>query len=71
MDTPGVLWPKFESEEVALNLSFTGTIKDDILVITEIGYSLTKFLLENYRNNLLERYSLDEQIVNDILEQDQ
>ena len=71
MDTPGVLWPKFESEEVALNLSFTGTIKDDILEITEIAYSLTKFLLENYRKNLLERYSLDEQTVNNILEQDQ
>lgn len=71
MDTPGVLWPKFESEEVALNLAFTGTIKDDILEITEIAYCLTKFLLENYRKNLLERYSLDEQAINEILSQDQ
>jgi len=71
MDTPGVLWPKFESEEVALNLAFTGTIKDDILEITEIAYCLTKFLLENYRNNLIERYSLNEKVVNDILEQNQ
>ena len=71
MDTPGVLWPKFENEEIALNLAYTGTIKDDILAITEIAYSLTEFLLENYRKNLLERYSLDEQIVNEILEQDQ
>lgn len=71
MDTPGVLWPKFESEEVALNLAFTGTIKDDILEITEIAYCLTKYLLANYRHNLLERYSLDEQIVNKVLEQDQ
>ena len=71
MDTPGVLWPKFESEEIALNLAYTGTIKDDILAITEIAYSLTEFLLENYRKNLLERYSLDEQVVNEILEQDQ
>lgn len=71
LDTPGVLWPKFESDEVALNLAYTGTIKDDILAITEIAYSLTKFLLENYRKNLLERYSLDEQVVNEILEQDQ
>ena len=70
MDTPGVLWPKFESQEVALNLSFTGTIKDDILEITEIAYCLTKFLLENYRNNLLERYSLDENMVKNILEQE-
>ena len=47
MDTPGVLWPKFENEEVALNLAFTGTIKNDILEITEIAYCLTKFLLDN------------------------
>ncbi len=71
MDTPGVLWPKFESQEVALNLAYTGTIKDDILEITEIAYCLTKFLLENYRENLIERYSLDEETVNDILMQDQ
>ena len=71
MDTPGVLWPKFESEEVALNLAFTGTIKDDILEITEIAYCLTKFLLDNYKNNLLKRYSLDEKIVNYILAQEQ
>lgn len=71
MDTPGVLWPKFESEEVALNLAFTGTIKDDILQITEIAYCLTKFLLKNYKNNLLDRYSLDENVIDDILDQAQ
>ena len=71
MDTPGVLWPKFESEEVALNLAFTGTIKDDILEITEVAYSLTKFLLNNYKMNLLERYSLKEELVNEILCQEQ
>lgn len=71
MDTPGVLWPKFESEEVALNLAFTGTIKDDILEITEVAYCLIKFLLENYKINLLERYSLNEELVNEVLNQDQ
>ena len=71
MDTPGVLWPKFESQEVALNLAFTGTIKDDILEITEVAYCLTKFLLENYKTNLLERYSLSEKLVNKVLNQDQ
>ncbi len=71
MDTPGVLWPKFESEEVALNLAFTGTIKDEILEITEIAYQLTKFLLKEYKSNLLERYSLDENEVNEILQQEQ
>lgn len=71
MDTPGVLWPKFESEQVALNLVFTGTIKDDILEIIEIAYCLIKFLLENYRKNLIERYSLNEDIINNILSQEQ
>lgn len=71
LDTPGVLWPKFESEEVALRLAYTGTIKDDVLEITEIGYNLTKFLLENYKNNIVERYSLDEKTIEEILEQEQ
>lgn len=70
MDTPGVLWPKFENEKVALNLAFTGTIKDEILDITEIAYSLTKFLLKNYKNNLIQRYSLNEQMINEILSRD-
>lgn len=67
LDTPGVLWPKFESEEVALNLAYTGTIKDDVLEKVEIAYNLVKFLLENYREMLLERYKLDANIVEDIL----
>ena len=45
MDTPGVLWPKFESDEVALNLAFTGTIKDNVLELTDIAYYLVKYLL--------------------------
>ena len=71
LDTPGVLWPKFESEEVALHLCFTGTIKEEILDKVEIAYQLTKFLLENYRKKLCERYKLDEENVEKILKQDQ
>ena len=70
MDTPGVLWPKFENEEVALNLAFTGTIKDDVLDITEIAYNLTKYLLTNYQSNLIERYSLNKELINEILSRD-
>ncbi len=70
MDTPGVLWPKFESEKVALNLAFTGTIKDDILPKIEIAYRLLKFLLENYLENVLERYKLSKEEVEKILSQD-
>lgn len=71
LDTPGVLWPKFENEEVGMHLAITGTIKDDILELTEIAYTLTKFLLENYRENLIQRYSLDEKQIEEILNQDQ
>ena len=67
LDTPGVLWPKFESNEVALNLAFTGTIKSDVLQRTEIAYYLVKFLLENYKSNLCERYKLNENEIEEIL----
>lgn len=59
LDTPGVLWPKFQSEEIALNLAFTGTIKDDIIERTEVAYHLLKYLFINYKNNLVERYKLE------------
>lgn len=69
LDTPGVLWPKFDSEEVALHLCFTGTIKEEILDRVEIAYQLTKFLLENYKKKLCERYKLDTNQVEQILSQ--
>lgn len=56
LDTPGVLWPKFESQEVGLNLSYIGTIKDENLDITEIVYNLLRVLKENYMENLMTRY---------------
>ena len=67
LDTPGVLWPKFESEEVALNLAFIGTIKDDVLPITEVAYQLLKYLIYNYRRNIVDRYSLSENYIDEIL----
>lgn len=68
LDTPGVLWPKIESDGVGLNLAYTGTIKNDILDEEEIAYNLTKLLVAEYRNNLTTRYSLNEEVVNKILE---
>ena len=70
LDTPGVLWPKFENEKVAMNLAFTGTIKDDILQITDIAYELLKFLVVNHRAKLKERYKLDN-IVDTIMNSDE
>lgn len=71
LDTPGVLWPKFESEEVALNLAYTGSIKDDVLEKVEVAYQLLKYLLENYREKLEKRYGLDSENINQILMQEQ
>lgn len=71
LDTPGVLWPKFESEEVGLNLAFTGTIKEEILPRVEIAYQLVKYLLENYRNNIIERYGISEEYIENKLNQEQ
>ena len=71
LDTPGVLWPKFESEEVALHLAFTGTIKEDILQRTEIAYYLVKFLIENYPKHLCERYKLTQEYIHEQLENEE
>ncbi len=61
LDTPGVLWPKFESQKVGLNLAFTGTIKDDILEKVDIAYELLKVLYKDYLDNLIERYKLNQE----------
>ncbi len=59
MDTPGVLWPKFEDEEVGLNLAFTGAIKDEIMDIETLALRLIERLQQHYPERLLERYKLD------------
>lgn len=66
LDTPGILWPKFESEEVALNLAYTGSIKDDVLEIIEVSFNLLKYLITKNMCKLLERYKLDEEEINKI-----
>ena len=71
LDTPGVLWPKFDNEKVALNLAYTGSIKDEILPQTEIVYQLLKYLLENYKGNISERYKLSTDYIDEILSQNQ
>ena len=67
LDTPGVLWPKFESEEVALHLSFTGTIKEEILDRLEVAYQLVKFLLENHREIIVEKYKVGNEFIENTL----
>lgn len=60
MDTPGVLWPKFEDQGVGLNLAFTGAIKDEIMDIEELALKLVERLQENYPERLMQRYKLSE-----------
>lgn len=60
LDTPGILWPKFEDPDVGLNLAFCGSIKDDILGVQDLGYELIRVLGESYPELLMERYRLDE-----------
>lgn len=67
LDTPGVLWPKLDNEKVALNLAYTGTIKSDVIDEEEVAYNLVKLLLENYRDNLVKRYTLNQEVVEKIL----
>ena len=67
LDTPGVLWPKLDNEKVALNLAYTGTIKSEVLEQQEIAYNLMKILLEEYKQNVIDRYLLNSDIVEKIL----
>ena len=59
LDTPGVLWPKFEDEQVGLNLAFTGAIKDEIMDIEELAFNLVKKLEVDFKDELMTRYKLD------------
>lgn len=56
LDTPGVLWPKFDDQEVAHRLAFTGAIKDDVVDIEALSMLLLEFLKANYPQMLSARY---------------
>ncbi len=60
LDMPGVLWPKFENQNIAANLAFIGSIKDDILDIESLAMSLIDGLNRIYPQMLMERYKLTE-----------
>ncbi|WFD12369.1 ribosome biogenesis GTPase YlqF [Tepidibacter hydrothermalis] len=60
LDTPGILWPRFEDENVAMNLAFTRAIKDEILDIETLALRFIEKLEDIYPDNLKERYKLEE-----------
>lgn len=61
LDTPGILWPKFEDQMVGLRLALIGSIKDEILNIDELAVELIKILKESYPGTLKERYEVNEE----------
>ncbi|MFR2535050.1 MAG: ribosome biogenesis GTPase YlqF [Clostridia bacterium] len=68
LDTPGVLWPKFQNEEIALHLAYTGTIKDDILEKVEVAYFFLKWLLEKHIEEITKRYGIEQNNIQEILQ---
>ncbi|AKP46842.1 MULTISPECIES: ribosome biogenesis GTPase YlqF [Bacillus] len=59
LDTPGILWPKFEDEEVGYKLALTGAIKDSIINLQDVAAYGLRFLKEHYPERLTERYQID------------
>ena len=59
LDTPGVLWPKFENQEIGTRLALIGTIKQDILDKSSLAYSLVKFLFNRHPEFLINRYGIE------------
>ena len=60
LDTPGILWPKFEDEQVGSNLALVGSIKDEIIPSEELSLELIAFLTKTYPGVLNDRYQIDE-----------
>lgn len=61
LDTPGVLWPKLDQEKIALHLSYTGTIKDEILPTIDIGYQFIQRLKNDYPEQFMARYRIEKE----------
>jgi len=59
LDTPGILWPKFEDPNVGLALAFTGAVKEDVIDLEELACRLMELLNKRYPQSLSERYGID------------
>lgn len=60
LDTPGILWPKFEDQKVGLKLAFIGSIKDEIMNLEELAAELIGFLNKSYPGTLEAKYEIEE-----------
>lgn len=63
LDTPGILWPKFENNETGLNLAFIGSISDDVVNVYQLASELLDRLKGPYGSRLVERYGIDPQVL--------
>ncbi len=70
LDTPGILWPKFEDQEVGYKLAVTGAIKEDILHIEDVAFYAIRYLIKHYPGRLQERYAI-EQLPDDLTDSNQ
>ena len=61
LDTPGILWPKFEDPEVGMMLAYTGAVKENVIDTEELACRLMELLWRHYPKTLLDRYGIDEQ----------
>ena len=59
LDTPGILWPKFEDPNVGLMLAYTGAVKEDVIDIEELSCRLMELLHSRYPEKVKERYGID------------
>ncbi len=69
LDTPGVLWPKFD-EDVGLKLAYTGSIKDDILDKVDVAYNLIKELIDTNKENIKSRYNITDEEYNTCMKEE-
>lgn len=60
LDTPGVLWPKFDDPEVGFKLAFTGSVKDEVLDTEEIAVRLLKVMRDSYAERIAQRYKISD-----------
>lgn len=60
LDTPGILWPKFDDEKIGINLAMIGSINDNIIQLDELALILIDYLKNNYPDSLTERYEISE-----------
>lgn len=71
LDTPGILWPKFEDKIVGLHLAMIGSINDEILESVELALEIIEFMNANYKGRIEERYKLDSMDLNAFVDEDE